>query len=130
MILVVALAIIYLFNIYIKKPVKVINDAISELTAGNLTVTMPPLRKDEIGSIAEGISSPRRNLRDIIGKIRVSSEQAAATAVQISANSAQMTRAAHSQASASEETSATMVQMAASIQTVADNADSLASQCR
>ena len=127
MILVVALAVIYLFNIYIKKPVKAINDAISELTAGNLTVTLPPMRQDEIGSIAAGIAFLAGNLRDIIGKIRAASDQAAATAMQISDNSAQLTRAAHSQATASEETSSTMMQMAVSIQSVADNADSLAS---
>jgi methyl-accepting chemotaxis protein len=126
MILVVALAIIYLFNIYVKKPVRIINEAISELTAGNLTVTIPSLRKDEIGSIAEGISFLAQNLRDIIGKIRVSSELTASTANEISSGSAQLTRSAHTQASSAEETSSTMVQMAASIQTVAGNADSLA----
>ena len=125
-ILVVAIAIIYLFNIYVKKPVRIINEVISELTAGNLTVTIPPLRKDEIGSIAEGISFLAGNLRDIIGKIRVSSDQAASTALQISDNSAQLTKAAHSQSSAAEKTSSTMVQMAASIQSVANNADALA----
>jgi len=127
MILIVALAIIYLFNIYVKKPVNTINEAISELTAGNLTVTIPPLRHDEIGSIAEGISFLAGNLRDIIGKIRISSDQAASTALQISDSSAQLTRAAHSQSSAADETSSTMVQMAASIQSVASNSDALAS---
>ena len=126
MILVVALAIIYLFNIYIKKPVKLINEAIGELTAGNLTLSIPSLRKDEIGSIAEGLSFLAQNLRDIIGKIRVSSEQTASTANEIYSSSNQMIKAAHSQSSAAEETSSTMVQMAASIQTVAANADSLA----
>jgi len=127
MILAVTLAIIYLFNMYIKKPIKIINDAINELTSGNLVVTIPPLRKDEIGSIAEGISFLADNLRDIIGKIKISSEQTTATASEMYKSSAQLTKAAHSQASAAEETSSTMVQMAASIQTVAGNADSLAS---
>ena len=126
MALIVTLTITYFFNIYVKRPIKIINDAISELTTGNLLISMPALRKDEIGSIADGVATLAQNLRDMIGKIRDTSGQVAAAAGQISTNSAQLVRAAHSQSSAAEETSSTLVQMATSIQTVAGNAGSLA----
>ena len=97
------------------------------VAAGDMTGRLEIKSRDEIGDLADALNSMVVGLKDMIGRIRDTSSQVATAAGQISANSAQLTRAAHSQASASEETSSTMVQMAASIQTVATNADSLAS---
>jgi methyl-accepting chemotaxis protein len=97
------------------------------VAAGDLSGSLEVETKDEVGDLANALNAMVMSLREMVGQIRDASGQVASAANQISANSAQLTKAAHSQASASEETSSTMVQMAASIQTVAGNADSLAS---
>jgi methyl-accepting chemotaxis protein len=97
------------------------------VAAGDLTGRLEVKTRDEVGDLATALNDMVAGLRQMVGKIRDTSTEVAGTAGEISANTAQLTRAAHGQASASEETSATMVQMAASIQTVAGNADSLAS---
>jgi methyl-accepting chemotaxis protein len=97
------------------------------VAAGDLTGRLEVQSRDEVGDLAEALNTMVFGLRKMVGGILDSSAQVATAASQISANSAQLTKAAHGQASASDETSATMVQMAASIQTVANNADSLAS---
>jgi methyl-accepting chemotaxis protein len=97
------------------------------IAAGDMTGQLDVKSKDEVGELAEALNTMVTGLKGMIGKIRDTSSQVATAAAQISDNSDQLTKAAHSQASASEETSATMVQMAASIQIVANNTDSLAS---
>lgn len=97
------------------------------VAGGDLSGQLEVRTQDEIGDLANALNTMVTSLKDMVGRIRDTSSQVATAAGQISANSAQMTKAAHSQASASEETSTTMVQMAASIQTVANNANSLAS---
>ncbi|MBT0654679.1 methyl-accepting chemotaxis protein, partial [Geomobilimonas luticola] len=92
------------------------------VAAGDLSQTLEVRAKDEVGDLANALNAMVESLRNIVGKIRDSSGQVASASEEISAGSAQLNRAAHSQASAAEETSATMVQMAASIQTVAGNA--------
>ena len=97
------------------------------VAAGDLTGRLEVKSKDEVGDLANALNAMVAGLRDMVGRIRDTSGQVASAAVEISANTDQLTKSAHSQASATEETSATMVQMAASIQIVANNADSLAS---
>jgi len=102
-------------------------NAANRLAAGDLTVSIESKTKDEVGELLQAMNAMSANLRTMIGKILDTSGQVASAAVEISANTNQLTKSAHSQASATEETSSTMVQMAASIQTVASNVDSLAS---
>ncbi|GEM_PF-936458 len=97
------------------------------VAAGDMTGRLDVKTRDEVGDLADALNVMVDGLKEMIGKIKDTSVQVASAAGQISANSAQLTKGAHGQASASDETSATMVQMAASIQTVAGNADSLAS---
>ncbi len=97
------------------------------VAAGDLTGQIEVKSRDEVGDLANALNSMVIGLREIVGRIKGTSSQMASAADEISAGSTQLTRAAHSQASATEETSSTMVQMAVSIQTVANNADALAS---
>jgi len=97
------------------------------VASGDLSRDLEVNSKDEIGDLANALNTMSAKLKEMIGKIRETSEQVTIAAGQISDNSDQMTKAAHRQATASEETAATMVQMSVSIQTVAGNADSLAS---
>jgi methyl-accepting chemotaxis protein len=96
------------------------------VAAGDLTQTLEVKSKDEVGDLANALNAMVRSLKDMVERIRSTSDQVASAANEITNGSAQLTRSAHTQASSAEETSSTMVQMAASIQTVAGNADSLA----
>jgi methyl-accepting chemotaxis protein len=97
------------------------------VAAGDLTGRLDVKNKDEVGDLANALNAMVAGLKEMVGRIRDSSGQVASAADEITASTVQMTRSAHSQASATEESSATMVQMAASIQTVANNAETLAS---
>lgn len=69
LLVVVALVLIRLFNQAIKKPVMDINMAIDRITAGDLHVSVPVLRDDEIGGIAKGVSFLAEKLSASILKI-------------------------------------------------------------
>lgn len=97
------------------------------VASGDLSRDLEVESRDEIGDLANALNTMVANLKEMIGKIRETSEQVTSAAGQISENSIHLTNAAHSQASAAETTSDTMVQIAGSIQTIAGNADSLAS---
>jgi methyl-accepting chemotaxis protein len=97
------------------------------VAAGDLTQTLAVQTKDEVGDLANALNHMVNSLKEMVVKVRGTSDQVASAAGEISANSAQLTKAAHSQASATDETSSTMVQMAVSIQSVSTNADALAS---
>ncbi len=111
----------------ITNPLTTAVEAIDRLSQGDLTATVEARSRDEVGQLLDAMSRMVENLRNMVQRIRGTSEQVASAAGEISANSVQLTKAAHSQSSAAEETSSTMVQMAASIQSVAGNADALAS---
>jgi methyl-accepting chemotaxis protein len=97
------------------------------VSEGDLSVHLEEGSKDEIGQIIDAMRVMVESLRTVVGKIKETSGEVASAAGQITANSAQLTKSAHSQAAATEETSSTMVEMAVSIQSVANNADALAS---
>jgi methyl-accepting chemotaxis protein len=96
------------------------------VASGDLTRTLTTAGDDEVGQLSVALTTMVASLKGMVGSIRGASDRVLTMAEEISDNTVLLTRAAHSQASAAEETSATMVQMAASIRTVAGNADSLA----
>jgi methyl-accepting chemotaxis protein len=96
------------------------------VAAGDLTGRLEVKNDDEVGDLARALNAMAAGLKDLVARILESSGEVASAAGEISANTAQLTKAAQGQASAAEETSATMVQMAASIDTVASSAGSLA----
>ncbi|MDP9121520.1 MAG: methyl-accepting chemotaxis protein [Acidobacteriota bacterium] len=67
------------------------------------------------------------NLRSVLGDLKGSSAQVAATADEISASALQIKRGAESQSSSTEETSSTMVEMASQIDSINRSTQALAS---
>jgi methyl-accepting chemotaxis protein len=129
-ILIVLIIVGVLFYATRRMVIKPLQQAVSfagEIAGGDLSRSLDISSSDEIGMLSSALNRMVSALKEMIGKIRDTSVQVAGAANQIAANSEQLTNAAHSQASAADETSSTMVQMAASIQTVSGNADSLAS---
>ena len=60
---------VYLFNRNVKRPVSLINRAIEQITTGDLTVAVPDLGDNEIGSIAKGVTFLEQRLFLMISKI-------------------------------------------------------------
>jgi methyl-accepting chemotaxis protein len=65
----VAFILIWMFNVYVKNPVARINRALSQATSGDLTVELPRGSRDEIGTIAEGVSFLVERLGATIARI-------------------------------------------------------------
>ena len=124
--IVVGILVGWLISRSISRPVKSAVSFAQAIAAGDLSRTLEVKSKDEVGELTRALNKMADSLRDMIGKIRGTSELVASAAGEISENSGQLMKSAYSQSSAADETSSTMVQMAASIQTVAQNADSLA----
>jgi methyl-accepting chemotaxis protein len=94
------------------------------LAEGDLTVT-PTLRAE---GDAFGVAFGRMvtTLRDLVIKLRNTSQGLATSAEEISVSSLSIQRGAESQAASSDETSSTLVEMAAQINAVAKNTQALA----
>lgn len=69
LLVVLALVLIRLFNVSVKKPLMEINRAVDRITAGDLMVRVPVLQEDEIGSIAKGVGFLAANLSGTIRKV-------------------------------------------------------------
>ncbi|WP_243370109.1 HAMP domain-containing methyl-accepting chemotaxis protein [Geotalea sp. SG265] len=69
LLVVLALVLIRLFSVAVKRPLMEINRAIDRITAGDLLVQVPVLQEDEIGSIAKGVGFLSENLSGTIRKI-------------------------------------------------------------
>lgn len=110
----------------IAHPLSRLLEVSASIAEGDLTKIIEIKTRDEVGDVAASINSMVESLKDMIGRIKHSSGQVAVVSEEIAANSVQLSRAAQSQASASEETSATMHQMSVSILSVAQNASTLA----
>jgi methyl-accepting chemotaxis protein len=98
--------------------------AADSIAAGDLTQNIEP--RSPADSFGRAFQRMSGNLRQMLGAVRESTAQVAATADEISASAIQITRGAESQSSSTEETSATMVEMAAQIDSVNRSMQALA----
>ena len=71
------LIMVYLFNRNIKRPVTMINKAVERITVGDLSVEVPVLGENEIGSIAQGI-------RFLVERLMLTVSKLNSTAVNVS----------------------------------------------
>ncbi len=98
--------------------------AADAIAAGDLRAEVEPRSASD--SFGHAFHRMSVNLRQMLGAVKESTAQVAATADEISASALQITRGAESQSSSTEETSATMVEMAAQIDSVNRSMQALA----
>lgn len=96
-----------------------------QIAEGDLSVRIEP--RSERDTFGKAFKKMAANLQQMIGSVKVSSEQVLSAADQISVSAVQISEGAESQSSATEQTSSTMVEIAAQIDTVGQSIQSLAS---
>jgi methyl-accepting chemotaxis protein len=99
--------------------------AADQIAAGDLSVQVEP--RSNADTFGKAFKKMATNLQQMIGDVKVSSEQVLSAADQISVSAVQISEGAESQSSATEQTSSTMVEIAAQIDTVGQSIQSLAS---
>ncbi len=110
---------------FIKSITSRLKDALyvsSQLAQGQLTVSIKPASKDEIGQLATSMLSLKEQLNLIIGNAQESSESMQTAAKEVASTSQAIAQATSEQASSVEQTSASVEQMAASIAQNSENA--------
>lgn len=97
-------------------------DFAKKIAGGDLTVKLNVNQKDEVGELANALSSMLEKLKDIVLNIRNGADGIASASIQISNTSQQLSQGASEQASSTEEISTSMEQMASNIQQNTENA--------
>ncbi len=104
-------------------PLKRAAEAAHQLSTGDLSATIDSNRHDEIGYLIHAINGIGKNLGNIVGKVRFSSDSIGVAAHQISAGNVDLSERTESQASSLEETSSSMSELTETVKQNADNAD-------
>lgn len=93
-----------------------------EISRGNLSVSMPSNRTDEMGDLNNVLESMREKLKDIISVVKESASYVSDGSQQLSNSAQGLSSGASEQASSTEEVSSSMEQMSSSIEQNSDNA--------
>ena len=128
------------FSRYLTQPIGRMLRISNKIAAGDLTVRVKSLSKDEIGQLFGALGTMTENLRSVIGKVQRSALKVASTAGDLSASSEEMKASCEqitgttqeiatgvsSQASKMAEISRAMKEMSESVQQVAKNSQKAA----
>ncbi|MEG8040097.1 methyl-accepting chemotaxis protein [Sphingomonas sp. LR60] len=106
----------------VSKGLRQVNEAVSAVADGNLSVEVAVRSNDEIKDLVDTVNRMTVRLRETIGQTTLAAQNVAAGSQQLSSSSEQVSQGATEQAAAAEEASASMEQMAANIKQNADNA--------
>ncbi len=92
------------------------------LAKGDLTVSIPRTKRDEIGLVLVSMRNMIGKLRNVVSSVKASADQVASESRRVHAGSGEMARAAEEQAAVAGEVSASMEEMARNIRQTAANA--------
>ncbi len=98
--------------------------ALYEMATGDLRARIDPRSDEDL--FGRALKDMSENLREMIGRVKLASNQVAQSAAEISASSSQITTGAENQSASAEETLSTMVEIAAQIDSVAKSSQALA----
>ena len=102
-------------------PLKVSVETSNRLANGDLSVKIDVDREDETGQLLKAMQKMIEQFSQVIGSVRLASENVAAGSQELSSTAQQLSQGATEQASSVEETSASMEEMGSNIQQNADN---------
>jgi methyl-accepting chemotaxis protein len=115
----------------VTRPLRVAVDAADRLAAGDLTVTIDSIGRDEAGRLLAAMKNMIAKLTQVVGDVNGGAQSLASASEQVSATAQSLSQAASEQAAGVEETSASLEQMTASIAQNTENArvtDGMAAQ--
>ena len=92
------------------------------VAGGDLTQTIEPVSRDEVGDLVAHINTMVLRLREVVKDAGAASDNVSSGSQQLSASAEQLSQGATEQAASAEQASASMEQMAANIKQNADNA--------
>lgn len=111
-----------LFTGQMLKPIPLLLNAFQKAAAGDLTVSLPVMTKDEIGELAAGFNQLIIQQREFSVQTQATAEKVSDSSLQIATGNEDLSQRTQEEAAALEELSATMEEMTASIQQVSANA--------
>ncbi len=106
--LVLATGIAFLITRMITVPINEVNRAAKEVAAGNLDVEITVRSTDEIGALSQAFRNMSNSMNEVLTNIKMSAEQVASGAKQVSDSSMVLSQGATEQASSIEELSASL----------------------
>ena len=116
-------AIWLIFGRVVAQPIRKVATALTELAAGDFTVTIPGVdRKDEVGLIAAAAEAVADKVGATIGNIKLAASEVTSASAEISTSTTDLSQRTEEQAASLEETSASMEEMSATVKKNAENA--------
>ena len=112
----------YLFIFFLVKRFKLLAEQMSEVSSGNLNVTIERAGRDEIGQLLMAMQQMVTKLKALVMNVQEAADMVAVESRNLTASVEVMARGSSEQAAAAEETSSSMKEMAANIRQNTDNA--------
>ncbi len=106
----------------VQKPLAQTQDIAREIAGGNLTVSVPDDRRDEMGVLLRSLRDMQLGLRKMVSDLKDNAEGVASAAQQLAAASAQVATATAHQSESASSMAAAVEEMTVSINHVADSA--------
>ncbi|MDC0726684.1 methyl-accepting chemotaxis protein [Phytobacter diazotrophicus] len=106
---------------YLVSPINTVKKSIEEVTAGNLSITIPEFGNNCAGRLIPGINSLSASIATLVNEIRLSSQNAMDLSDQLASRSGELSVKTEEQSAALVQTAASMEQIASSTQNNAEN---------
>ena len=119
---VATLSLLWLYmTYYLVTPINTVKKSIEEVTAGNLSITIPEFGNNCAGRLIPGINSLSASIATLVNEIRLSSQNAMDLSDQLASRSGELSVKTEEQSAALVQTAASMEQIASSNQNNAEN---------
>ncbi|MBE9516374.1 MAG: HAMP domain-containing protein [Proteobacteria bacterium] len=96
----------------------------NQVASGDLSATVAPKSRDEIGQMLGALNDMADNLRKMVGQVRMGAELIVESTTSVADDTDGLSRRAEDQAASLEETSASMEQMTGTVKQTAERAES------
>ncbi len=106
----------------VQKPLAQTQDIAREIAGGNLAVSIPEDRRDEMGVLLASLKNMRDGLRRMVSDLKANADGVASAAAQLSASSSQVAGATAHQSEAASAMAAAVEEMTVSINHVSESA--------
>jgi methyl-accepting chemotaxis protein len=120
--LVLIVVVTFFLQRIIVRPLHGAVDFVQQVSAGDLSITLPETRRDEIGTLIDAISQMVLKLRDILAVVKNGAAHVTDGSQSMKTMAAQMSGSANAQAASVQEVSASMEQMSSNIRQNTENA--------